>query len=115
MKGFEEEKSHNSPTVINAFQLIGMSSFLDLSGFFEKEVNHPFLFSSTLFQDYSINVFVLLCALIQKVSERQIRFMSNRLAIDLLEKIETIFTEMGFYVQKKHTKVRFFLPLFLGT
>jgi NAF domain len=26
------------PTIINAFQLIGMSSSLDLSGFFEKEV-----------------------------------------------------------------------------
>ncbi|KFK36106.1 hypothetical protein AALP_AA4G078300 [Arabis alpina] len=75
---FEEEKRSDSPTVINAFQLIGMSSFLDLSGFFEKE----------------------------KVSERQIRFMSNRLAIDLLENIETIFKEFGFYVQKKHTKLK---------
>ncbi|KAF2619965.1 hypothetical protein F2Q68_00038744 [Brassica cretica] len=34
----EEEKSHDSSTVINAFQLIGMSPFLDLSGLFETEV-----------------------------------------------------------------------------
>jgi 5'-AMP-activated protein kinase catalytic alpha subunit len=38
MKEYEEEKSPDSPTIINAFQLIGMSSFLDLSGFFETEV-----------------------------------------------------------------------------
>ncbi|KAG7594449.1 NAF/FISL domain [Arabidopsis thaliana x Arabidopsis arenosa] len=76
--GFEEEKSPDSPTIINAFKLIGMSSFLDLSGFFEKE----------------------------KVSERQIRFTSNSLAIDLLEKIETIFTEMGFFLQKKHSRLK---------
>ncbi|CAK9165369.1 unnamed protein product, partial [Ilex paraguariensis] len=31
------EKDPESPTLINAFQLIGMSSCLDLSGFFEKE------------------------------------------------------------------------------
>ncbi|KAG2255332.1 hypothetical protein Bca52824_074626 [Brassica carinata] len=52
----EEEKSHDSSTVINAFQLIGMSPFLDLSGLFETET----------------------------VSERQIRFMSNRLATDVM-------------------------------
>ncbi|KAF2619974.1 hypothetical protein F2Q68_00038749, partial [Brassica cretica] len=34
----EEEKSHDSSTVINAFQLIGMSPFLDLSGLFETEL-----------------------------------------------------------------------------
>ncbi|KAL1204331.1 CBL-interacting serine/threonine-protein kinase 17 [Cardamine amara subsp. amara] len=78
MKGSEEEKRPYSPTVINAFQLIGMSSFLDLSGFFEKE----------------------------KVSERQIRFTSDRLVKDLLEKIEIIIKEMGFLVQKKHTKLK---------
>jgi 5'-AMP-activated protein kinase catalytic alpha subunit len=80
MKEYEEEKSPDSPTIINAFQLIGMSSFLDLSGFFETE----------------------------KLSERQIRFTSNSLAKDLLENIETIFTEMGFCLQKKHAKVRSF-------
>ncbi|CAF2106184.1 unnamed protein product [Brassica napus] len=52
----EEEKSHDSSTVINAFQLIGMSPFLDISGLFETET----------------------------VSERQIRFMSNRLATDVM-------------------------------
>ncbi|XP_013708096.2 CBL-interacting serine/threonine-protein kinase 17-like isoform X1 [Brassica napus] len=74
----EEEKSHDSSTVINAFQLIGMSPFLDLSGLFETET----------------------------VSERQIRFMSNRLATDVMEKIKTILMEMGFYVQKKHTMLK---------
>lgn len=34
----EAEKNSDSPVLINAFQLIGMSSCLDLSGFFEKEV-----------------------------------------------------------------------------
>uniref|UniRef100_M4DQC3 non-specific serine/threonine protein kinase n=1 Tax=Brassica campestris TaxID=3711 RepID=M4DQC3_BRACM len=71
----EEEKSPDFPTVINAFELIGMSSFLDLSGLFETE----------------------------KVSDRQIRFTSNRLAIDVLEKIKTTLMEMGFFVQRKHT------------
>lgn len=35
------EKIPGFPTLINAFQLIGMSSYLDLSGFFEKEVSTP--------------------------------------------------------------------------
>ncbi|CAH8381087.1 unnamed protein product [Eruca vesicaria subsp. sativa] len=74
----EEEKSPYSPTVINAFELIGMSSFLDLSGLFE----------------------------IEKVSDRQIRFTSDRLAIDVLEKIKTTLMEMGFYVQKKQTMLK---------
>ncbi|CAH8355949.1 unnamed protein product [Eruca vesicaria subsp. sativa] len=74
----EEDKSHDSPTVINAFQLIGMSPFLDLSGLFDTET----------------------------VSERQIRFMSNMLATDVLEKLITILMEMGFYVQKKHTMLK---------
>lgn len=33
-----EEDDRKSPTQINAFELIGMSSYFDLSGFFEKEV-----------------------------------------------------------------------------
>ncbi|KAH9766567.1 CBL-interacting serine/threonine-protein kinase 1 [Citrus sinensis] len=33
------DRTPGSPPLINAFQLIGMSSCLDLSGFFEKEVN----------------------------------------------------------------------------
>ncbi|KAJ4917475.1 CBL-interacting serine/threonine-protein kinase 17 [Raphanus sativus] len=74
----EEEKRPYSPTVINAFELIRMSSFLDLSGLFETE----------------------------KVLDRQIRFITDRLAIDVLEKIKTTLTEMSFCVQKKHTMVR---------
>ena len=41
IKVYEEEKTSDSPTVINAFQLIGMSLFLDLSGLFETEVTIP--------------------------------------------------------------------------
>ncbi|XP_041000063.1 CBL-interacting serine/threonine-protein kinase 1-like [Juglans microcarpa x Juglans regia] len=70
----EADKNPGSPTLINAFQLIGMSSCLDLSGFFEKE----------------------------DVSERKIRFTSNHTAKYLLEKIEDIVTEMGFSVLKKN-------------
>ncbi|CAH8284641.1 unnamed protein product [Eruca vesicaria subsp. sativa] len=76
--GSEDGKGSDSPTIINAFQLIGMSSFLDLSGFFEQE----------------------------DVSERRIRFTSNSSAKDLLEKIETTVTEMGFSVQKKNAKLK---------
>ncbi|CAN8321181.1 unnamed protein product [Cochlearia groenlandica] len=74
----EEDKSNVSPTVINAFQLIGMSSFLDLSGFFDNE----------------------------KVLEKRIIFTSNKLSIEVLEKMKIIFIEMGFYVQKKHTMLK---------
>ncbi|KAI3874137.1 hypothetical protein MKX03_001785 [Papaver bracteatum] len=68
------EKYLNQPTLINAFQLISMSSCLDLSGFFEKE----------------------------DASERKIRFTSNHSPKDLLEKIEDIVTEMGLQVRKKN-------------
>ncbi|KAG6726168.1 hypothetical protein I3842_02G067800 [Carya illinoinensis] len=74
----EADKNPGSPTLINAFQLIGMSSCLDLSGFFEKE----------------------------DVSERKIRFTSNHTAKYLLEKIEDIVTEMGFSVLKKHGRLK---------
>ncbi|KAK7830257.1 cbl-interacting serine/threonine-protein kinase 1 [Quercus suber] len=74
----DAEKSPGSPTLINAFQLIGMSSCLDLSGFFEKE----------------------------DVSERKIRFTSNHSAKDLLEKIEGTVTEMGFRVLKKNGRLK---------
>ncbi|KAL0706267.1 hypothetical protein Bca4012_072693 [Brassica carinata] len=74
---YEEEKTSDSPTVINAFQLIGMSLFLDLSGLFETE----------------------------NVSERQIRFTTNKPVVDVLDKIKTVLMEMGFCVQKKHTMV----------
>lgn len=74
----EEVRTPESPTLINAFQLIGMSSCLDLSGFFEQE----------------------------DVSERKIRFTSNHSAKELLEKIENIVTEMGFQVQKKNGRLK---------
>lgn len=38
----DSEKDQESPVHINAFELIGMSSSLDLSGFFEKEVKELF-------------------------------------------------------------------------
>ncbi|XP_065863970.1 CBL-interacting serine/threonine-protein kinase 1-like [Euphorbia lathyris] len=75
---FDAERSPGSPPLINAFQLIGMSSCLDLSGFFEKE----------------------------DVSERKIRFTSNHSMKDLLEKIEYIVTEMGFRIQKKNGRMK---------
>ncbi|XP_038988635.1 CBL-interacting protein kinase 1-like isoform X1 [Phoenix dactylifera] len=77
-------KEHNegdfplSPTHINAFELIGMSSYLDLSGFFEKE----------------------------DVSERKIRFTSNYPPKDLFKNIEDIVTEMGYEVQRGHGKLK---------
>ncbi|XP_062108901.1 CBL-interacting serine/threonine-protein kinase 1 [Humulus lupulus] len=74
----EENRTSDSPVLINAFQLIGMSSCLDLSGFFEKE----------------------------DVSERKIRFTSNYSAKELLERIEGIVIEMGFCVQKKNGKLK---------
>lgn len=80
-----EQRSPQSPTLINAFQLIGMSSCLDLSGFFEKE----------------------------DVSERKIRFTSNLSAKDLVERIEDIVTKMGFQVQKKNGKVGIILLIYL--
>ncbi|XP_057958970.1 CBL-interacting serine/threonine-protein kinase 1 isoform X6 [Malania oleifera] len=74
----ENEKNPDSPPTINAFQLIGMSSCLDLSGFFEKE----------------------------DVSERKIRFTSNYSPKELLEKIEDTVAQMGFRVQKKNGKLK---------
>jgi len=62
---------------INAFQLIGMSSCLDLSGFFEKE----------------------------DASERKIRFASNHSPAYLFEKIESIVRKMGLQVHKSNGKV----------
>ncbi|KAL6535644.1 CBL-interacting serine/threonine-protein kinase 1 [Orobanche minor] len=74
----DAEKAPESPTLINAFQLIGMSSCLDLSGFFEKE----------------------------DVSERKIRFTSNHSPKELLERIENTVIQMGFHVQKKNGKLK---------
>ncbi|CAA3030435.1 CBL-interacting serine threonine- kinase 1-like [Olea europaea subsp. europaea] len=74
----DAEKDPESPSVINAFQLIGMSSCLDLSGFFEKE----------------------------DVSERKIRFTSNHSRKALLESIENTVLQMGYQVQKKNGKLK---------
>jgi len=63
---------------INAFQLIGMSSCLDLSGFFEKE----------------------------DASERKIRFASNHSPAYLFEKIESIVRKMGLQVHKSNGKLK---------
>ncbi|KAJ8467624.1 hypothetical protein OPV22_030176 [Ensete ventricosum] len=78
-------KEHNVPdegrtssSHINAFQLIGMSSSLDLSGFFEKE----------------------------DVSERKIRFTSNHAPKHLFNKVEDIATEMGLQVHKGPGKLK---------
>ncbi|NP_001242199.1 CBL-interacting serine/threonine-protein kinase 1-like [Glycine max] len=73
-----EQRNSGSPSLINAFQLIGMSSCLDLSGFFEKE----------------------------DVSERKIRFASNLSVKDLIERIEDTATEMEFRVEKKNGKLK---------
>ncbi|KAF3629883.1 CBL-interacting protein kinase 1 [Capsicum annuum] len=74
----DTERDSESPSLINnAFQLIGMSSCLDLSGFFENE----------------------------DASERKIRFTSNLSPKELLERIENLAVQMGFQVQKKTGKV----------
>ncbi|OEL38325.1 CBL-interacting protein kinase 1 [Dichanthelium oligosanthes] len=63
---------------INAFQLIGMASSLDLSGFFEEE----------------------------DVSQRKIRFTTTYQPKDLFDKIERSASEMGFQVQRGHGKLK---------
>ncbi|XP_031099186.1 CBL-interacting serine/threonine-protein kinase 1 [Ipomoea triloba] len=73
-----ERDPESPPTLINAFQLIGMSSCLDLSGFFEKE----------------------------DVSERKIRFTSNLSPKELLVRIENTVINMGFQVQRKNGKLK---------
>ncbi|XP_068661526.1 CBL-interacting protein kinase 1-like [Aristolochia californica] len=74
----ENDIQGDVPTFINAFQLIGMSSYLDLSGFFEKE----------------------------DASERKIMFTSNYSQKDLIERIEGIVSEMGFRIQKRNGKLK---------
>ncbi|KAE8691321.1 CBL-interacting protein kinase 21 [Hibiscus syriacus] len=70
----EEEDTYIDDEAFSVSEvLIGMSSFLDLSGFFEEDV-----------------------------SERTIRFTSNHSAEDLLARIQDIVTEMGFRAQTKH-------------
>ncbi|KAL0367864.1 UNVERIFIED_CONTAM: CBL-interacting protein kinase [Sesamum radiatum] len=78
VSSINDKKDPDSPTLINAFQLIGMSSCLDLSGFFEKE----------------------------DVSERKIRFTSHHSPKELLERIENTVMQMGFHVQKKNGKLK---------
>ncbi|KAI3770630.1 hypothetical protein L6452_01770 [Arctium lappa] len=73
----DSEKEPESPTHINGFELIGMSSCLDLSGFFEKE----------------------------DVSERKVRFTFTYSPRNLLERIENTVSEMGFGVQKKNGRI----------
>ncbi|KAJ4775928.1 CBL-interacting serine/threonine-protein kinase 17 [Rhynchospora pubera] len=75
----KEVDGQRKPTVINAFQLIGMSSSLDLSGLFEKE----------------------------EISERKIRFTSSHPPRDLFLKIEEISTKMGFLVQRGSIRIKF--------
>ncbi|CAH1454525.1 unnamed protein product [Lactuca virosa] len=74
----DSEKDPESPTHINAFELIGMSSCLDLSGFFEKE----------------------------DVSERTVRFTSTCSPRKLLGRIEDTVSQMGFVVQKRNGKLK---------
>ncbi|XP_062179959.1 CBL-interacting protein kinase 17-like isoform X2 [Phragmites australis] len=70
----EDKTTHQ----INAFQLIGMASSLDLSGFFEEE----------------------------KVSQRKIRFTSTHPPKDLFEKIECSASQLGFQVHRGHSKLK---------
>ncbi|MCD9560109.1 CBL-interacting serine/threonine-protein kinase 1 [Datura stramonium] len=78
----DTERDPESPSLINnAFHLIGMSSCLDLSGFFENE----------------------------DVSERKIRFTSSHSPRELLERIENLAVQMGFQVQKKPGKLKVLL------
>jgi 5'-AMP-activated protein kinase catalytic alpha subunit len=73
-----DEVGHEKPTHINAFQLIGMSSSLDLSGIFEEE----------------------------DVSQRKIRFTSTHSPKDLFDKIENVVTAIGFQAQRRHSKLK---------
>ncbi|KAJ8425098.1 hypothetical protein Cgig2_011501 [Carnegiea gigantea] len=73
----DDENAPCFQVLSNVFQLIGMSSFLDLSGFFVRE----------------------------DVSERKIRFTSNLAHKKLLARIENIVTRMGYHVQKKNGQV----------
>ncbi|KAF8725792.1 hypothetical protein HU200_020351 [Digitaria exilis] len=70
----EDKTTHQ----INAFQLIGMASSLDLSGFFEEE----------------------------DVSQRKIRFTTTHPPKDLFDKIESSASEMGFQAQRGNGKLK---------
>ncbi|XBJ07742.1 hypothetical protein VPH35_013206 [Triticum aestivum] len=73
-----EAPGDKSTRQMNAFQLIGMASSLDLSGFFEEE----------------------------GVSQRKIRFASALPPKDLFDKIEVSATQLGFHVQSAHSKLK---------
>uniref|UniRef100_A0A0E0KY78 non-specific serine/threonine protein kinase n=1 Tax=Oryza punctata TaxID=4537 RepID=A0A0E0KY78_ORYPU len=73
-----DEPGDKNSHQINAFQLIGMASSLDLSGFFEDE----------------------------EVSQRRIRFTSTHPPKDAFDKIEISATELGFQVQRGHSKLK---------
>ncbi|TVU17966.1 hypothetical protein EJB05_34028 [Eragrostis curvula] len=73
-----EAPGDNKTHQINAFQLIGMASSLDLSGFFEEE----------------------------EVSQRKIRFTSTTEPKDLFDKIESSASEMGFLVHRGYNKLK---------
>lgn len=72
------EAGQEKSTHINAFQLIGMASSLDLSGFFEEE----------------------------DVSQRKIRFTSTHSPKDLFDKIENAVKLMEFQAQRGHSKLK---------
>ncbi|KAL4014988.1 hypothetical protein IC575_027210 [Cucumis melo] len=78
----QESSDQSPPTTINAFQLIGMFSCLDLSGFFEKE----------------------------DISEKKIRFTTNQYSTkeDIFKQMEFLVTEMGFLIHRKDGRVFFF-------
>uniref|UniRef100_A0A0E0D5E1 non-specific serine/threonine protein kinase n=1 Tax=Oryza meridionalis TaxID=40149 RepID=A0A0E0D5E1_9ORYZ len=73
-----DEPGDKNSHQINAFQLIGMASSLDLSGFFEDE----------------------------EVSQRRIRFTSTHPPKDAFDKIESSAMELGFQVQRGHSKLK---------
>ncbi|KAG8067088.1 hypothetical protein GUJ93_ZPchr0005g15820 [Zizania palustris] len=73
-----EESGDKKTYQINAFQLIGMASSLDLSGFFEEE----------------------------EVSQRRIRFPSTHPPKYVFDKIESSATELGFQVQRGDSKLK---------
>ncbi|KAL0538077.1 hypothetical protein IC582_027072 [Cucumis melo] len=83
----QESSDQSPPTTINAFQLIGMFSCLDLSGFFEKE----------------------------DISEKKIRFTTNQYSTkeDIFKQMEFLVTEMGFLIHRKDGRVFFFFLLFI--
>jgi 5'-AMP-activated protein kinase catalytic alpha subunit len=78
VKEISEAPGDKSIYQMNAFQLIGMASSLDLSGLFEEE----------------------------EVSQRKIRFTSTHPPKDLLDKMESSATVSGFQVQRLRSKLK---------